>query len=156
MRTMIPALCLLTGCGIDSLAGDWEGELDCFDGGVARLEIEIDDSEGELDYVGDFFLQASVLYDHSDGEQYLLESDWAGTLVLTQELPDGEQPVTLTLSERTPDCRVFRNGNLVGEDCYEDGLPIGYDFVGEITGDWDGLDEIKDASTGYCEGDLER
>ena len=123
--------------------------------GCARLEIEIDDSEGELDYVGDFFLQAASLHDTSDGDTYRLESDWAGTLTLTQVLPSGEQEVTFVLNERAPDCRVYKDGNLLGEDCYEDGLPLGYEFNGDFTADWDGLDSME-IDNGTCEGELER
>ena len=99
MRKMLPMLGVLTGCGIDSMAGDWSGDLSCFDGAEVRLEVEVDDSEGALDYVGDFFLRAASQYE-TDGEVFRLESDWAGTLTLTQLLPSGEQEVALMLSGR--------------------------------------------------------
>ena len=154
MRKMLLMLGVLTGCGIDSMAGDWSGDLSCFDGAEVRLEIEVDDSEGELDYVGDFFLRAASQYE-TDGEVFRLESDWAGTLTLTQLLPAGEQEVALILKERAPDCRVFKEGNLLSEDCYEDGMPLGYEFVGDFVGDWDGLD-VLEVDNGYCSGELDR
>ncbi|MFT4975177.1 MAG: hypothetical protein ACI8S6_001064 [Myxococcota bacterium] len=154
MRAMLPVLWVLTGCGIDSMAGDWSGEIECYDGSEASLDIEVDDSEGELEYIGDFFLRAASLYE--DGEDvYRLESDWAGTMTLTQTLPSDEQEVTFTLSERAPDCRVFKEGNLLAQDCYEDGLPLGFTFDGNFTGDWDGLDDMEIGSNS-CEGDLSR
>ena len=156
MYRALPALFVLAGCGIDSMAGDWKGELTCSDNAEVELSIEIDDSEGELDYIGDFYLQASNFYTHSDGVEYFLESDWAGTLTAAQELPDGEQDVSFVLSERAPICRILKEGNLVGEDCYEDGLPIGYTFDGNFEASWDGLDEFQDMANLYCEGDLTR
>lgn len=154
MQKLLPMMSMLVGCGIDSLEGDWNGDIDCVDGAEARLEIDIDDSEGELDYVGDFFLQAASLFEQN-GETYRLESDWAGTLTLSQVLPKGEQEITFDLQEREPDCRIYKEGNLLGDDCYEDGLPIGFTFDSAYTADWDGLDTL-DVDNGRCDGELER
>ena len=39
IRKTLPVMMMLSGCGIDSMAGDWDGGLSCYDGAEARLEI---------------------------------------------------------------------------------------------------------------------
>lgn len=144
----------LCGCGGESMAGDWSGDLSCADGSVAAIEFDLDEPEEGLKYSGGYFFQA---YNNEtvDGDIYRLESDWEGTISVTQVEESGEQEVTFALTRNVPSCQVFKNDNKLSDECYYGGFGIGFDLPEEIVGDWDGLDEIALESLA-CEGEVER
>ena len=144
----------LSGCGADSMAGDWAGDLTCSDGATVDAEIELDEPEEGLTYTGDYYFQAFNNQD-IDGDTWRFESDWAGAVTVKQVADKGEQEVDIVLEARTPNCRVYKNGNQLSTDCYYDGNDIGFTLPDDLVGTWDGLDAMELESL-RCQGDITR
>ncbi|MEL6347659.1 MAG: hypothetical protein AAFV53_31415 [Myxococcota bacterium] len=158
LSLLIP-LTFFTGCSGVTITNDWSGTMTCDNNTLVVVELDLDEpsdgSDDELEYRGDFFYQTFADVSNRQGE-YQVEVDWQGSLRATQPEPEGAQDIEFILQQSTTaKCRYYQDDELLDETCYFNGLPLGYEFVSEHEGDWDGLNEM-DFGNLNCTGAIER
>lgn len=125
-KTMLLSLALLGGC--TSLAGDWEGELDCGEG-LVDLAFNLE-SDGDSIYSGKGEITA-------EGDSCKMTFD----IEVEAEQMSGEQDLEVDLT----------NGKY---ECEGETMDIEFDDIAKAQ--WDGEDNIAWEQEGGCESEVER
>lgn len=148
-------LAVLSGCTTVTITGDWSGNMNCDNETQVAIELDMNEPNDSLSYTGNFFFQTFSEVSNSQGV-YDLEANWQGGLSASQPEPEGVQDISFNLSlGRDVECFYYQFDELISEKCYFNGLSIGYEFVSEHDGDWDGLNTMGFGNLN-CSGDIER
>lgn len=138
---LLAALVLLTGSGCTtSLAGNWEGEIDCGSWGDVDMELDIDDAQGMV-FAGDGEI-TGFYYENSPAK-----------LVFEVELTKTKLSGVQELAIDPDDCEVEISGyGSYDEDC-EEPDDVEWDGEDEITGE---IEDFLGISGNDCEFEIER
>ena len=144
MRSLRYLLMVPFFVGCTTLAGDWEGEMEC-DGIDQGFDMEVSLSkDGGKEYSGD----GTIALTCSDG-QYSVDCDLEFEMAVEAEKASGDQELDVELD----DCNLDWDGGGEETDCGDD--PDDVEWDGKDTIEWKGTLTFVGGETD-CEVELER